>query len=186
MSRSSRRSSVGRRVAVLVAVWALAGCSSDGPGTAPEGPSERTTFRARRMLMGTTFEIQIVDDDAGRAEAAIEAGFREVERVEDLLSEWRETSEISAVNRAAGGDPVAVGPDLFHVVERSLRISELTDGAFDVTFAGCGRLWSFGEPDLPSSADLEACLARVGFDRIEIEGDLSLALKLRSLFSREP
>ena len=102
--------------------------------------------------MGTTFEIQVVGDDAHRAEAAIEAGFREVERVEDLLSEWRETSEISAVNRTAGGEPLVVGPDLLGVVERSLRISEWTHGAFDVTFAGCGRLWSFGEPVIPPEA----------------------------------
>jgi thiamine biosynthesis lipoprotein len=119
--------------------------------------------------MGTTFEIQVVSADAALAEAAIEAAFAEVERVEDLLSEWSETSEISAVNRDAGDEPVVVGPDLFGVVERSLGISELTRGAFDVTFASCGRLWSFGEPGIPSREELTACLSHVGFGRLELD-----------------
>jgi thiamine biosynthesis lipoprotein len=125
------------------------------------------------MLMGTQFGIQVVAADESRAREAIDAAFAEVARVEEALSEWRETSEISAVNRAAGGDPVAVGPELLDVLQRSVRASELTEGAFDVTFASCGHLWSFADPRIPNRSELDACLPRVDFRRIEIDPERS-------------
>ena len=96
-----------------------------GPAPSEEeraGPARRN-FRARQMLMGTFFDIQVVGRDEAAAMVAIGAAFEEVARVERLISEWREDSEISAVNRGAGRGPVSVGPELYTVVERSLRVS---------------------------------------------------------------
>ena len=127
-------------LAAAFALLTLAGCS---PGCRVDGSPR--TLRDERMKMGTRFEIQVAAADVAAGRAAIEAAYHEIDRVEQLLSEWRETSEISEVNRRAGQGAVAVGPDLFSVVERAAEISGITDGAFDVTFAACSGIWSVRE-----------------------------------------
>jgi len=148
----------------LVLIALLAGACSIGEGDRPRLVS------ASRMLMGTTFRIQLVTPDADAGNRAIEAALNEVARVEELLSEWKQTSQISAVNRAAGqSSAVAVGPELFDVVERGLEISELTAGAFDMTYASCGHLWSFRDPRIPSDAEIAACLPFADYRRVELD-----------------
>lgn len=125
---------------------------------------------ANRMLMGTTFRIQLVTPDVEAGNRAIEAALDEVARVEELLSEWKQTSQISAVNDAAGQETaIAVGPELYEVVERGLQISQMTGGAFDMTYASCGHLWSFRDPRIPTGAEITACLAHVDYRRVELE-----------------
>jgi thiamine biosynthesis lipoprotein len=143
-----------------------AGCAGGGADDA--GPAPRIV-RSRRMLMGTQFDIQVAGADEAAARAAITDAFAEVARVEELLSEWRESSEISEVNRQAGGRPVEVGPELFSVVESSIRISELTGGAFDVTFAACADLWSARKARVPSDDEIADCLSRVDFRLIRLD-----------------
>jgi len=125
------------------------------------------------MLMGTFFDIQVVGEDEASASAAIEDAFAEVARVERLISEWKEDSEISALNRSAGQGPLTVGPDLYAVVERSVRVSDLTGGAFDITFAACGGLWSFREARVPSSGELEPCLELVDYRLLQLDREAS-------------
>jgi len=152
-------------VAAIVLSLTTAGCSK-----APAGPVH---VDDERLLMGTRFAIQVVDPDPRAARDAIEAAFEEVARVEALLSEWRETSEISAVNRAAAGAAVGVGPELMTVVRRSLEISRLTGGAFDITFAACAGLWSFRDRRVPDDAQVAACLEQVGYEKVEVDAENS-------------
>lgn len=123
--------------------------------------------------MGTRFEIQVVAGDAASARVAVEAAYAEIDRVEDLLSEWRETSEIAEVNRRAGRDAVRVGTDLYAVVERSIQIAGITDGAFDVTFAACGGLWSIRERRVPTDPQIEQCLVHVDYRRLVLDPAVS-------------
>jgi thiamine biosynthesis lipoprotein len=99
----------------------------------------------------------------------VAAAFEEIARLEQVLSAWSETSQISAVNRAAGAYPVRVSPELFTVVAEATRISELTAGAFDITFAGCGHLWSVREQRIPDEDEISACLARVGYGKLQLD-----------------
>lgn len=133
-------------------------------------PPADEVLRDRRAKMGTTFEIQIRVLSAEEGRAAIDAAFDEIDRVEALLSEWRETSEISALNRAAGGAEVAIGDDLRAVLTRASEISELTGGAFDVTFAACGGSWSFREPfRVATEEELDSCRTHVGWRKVLID-----------------
>lgn len=152
-------------IAAITLSLAVQGCSRD--------PGSPVHVRDERLLMGTRFAIQVVHADRETARAAIEAAFAEVDRVEALLSEWRETSEISAVNRAAGGPALAVGDELMQVVQRSIEISGLTGGAFDITFATCAGLWSFRERRVPKDGEVEACLQKVGYERVELDSGAS-------------
>ena len=90
--------------------------------------------------MGTAFEIRVVTSDVVRGCSAIGAAFDEVAREEALFSEYRASSEISAINEAAGQSPIEVDTEVFALLQRSRWASQVTHGAFDITFASYGKL----------------------------------------------
>ncbi|MFO7693974.1 MAG: FAD:protein FMN transferase [Vicinamibacterales bacterium] len=187
-----RHPSVLFRVACLVAAAALsnamAGCappSSAAPAPAPLACTDLTPdraaglahhLRAERPLMGTSFQIRVVTPDIAGGCAAMEAAFAEVAREEALFSEYRPESEVSAINRAAGGAPVQVDAEVFGLLQRSLWASRVTRGAFDMTFAGCGGLWSVRDRRVPDAESLAACMPRVGFQKVRLDERESSAL----------
>jgi thiamine biosynthesis lipoprotein len=119
--------------------------------------------------MGTAFEIRLVTDRPADGCAAASAAFDEVGRIEALFSEYRDTSEVSAINRGAGQGPVAVDEEVFTLMQRALWAAEATSGAFDPTFAACGRLWSIRDQRIPDTGSLAACLDDVGYRRIRMD-----------------
>jgi FAD:protein FMN transferase len=136
----------------------------------PDRPPGATRhLHDERTLMGTSFQIRVVTRDADRGCEAIDAAFSEVARQEALFSEYRESSEVSAINRNAGRMPVEVDPEVFGLLQRSAAISRVTGGAFDVTFAGCGRLWSVREQRIPDDESLAACMEHVGYARVQLD-----------------
>src|SRR5262245_38499018 len=92
------------------------------------------TIHEVRMKMGTRFEITVVASDRAAGQVAIDAAYAEIDRVEALISEWKPESPVSEINRNAGIAPVRVPPELFRFIRRSLKVSELTGGAFDITW----------------------------------------------------
>lgn len=103
-----------------------------------------TVFRRALKLMGNRFELSVVGDDPAWAHEHIDAAVEEIRRIERLLTTYDEKSETSQVNRYAGLTPVAVSAETFHLIERSIRISRLTQGAFDITYGSVDkRLWNF-------------------------------------------
>jgi FAD:protein FMN transferase len=126
-------------------------------------------LRGERQLMGTSFQVRVVTPDVSGGCAAIEAAFAEVAREEALFSEYRPSSEISAVNRAAGEAPVQVDTEVFGLLQRSLWASRVTGGAFDMTFAGCGGLWSVREKRVPDAESVAACMPRVGYQKVRLD-----------------
>lgn len=107
---------------------------------------------------------------AGAAEAAILTAYAEVERVEDLITDFRD-SPLNAVNAAAGGPPVKVGEELFHLVEFALGVCRDSDGAFDITYSAVGMLWreAFRTGIPPSDAAIDAALRLVGHAKVEMD-----------------
>jgi thiamine biosynthesis lipoprotein len=131
-------------------------------------------IREERALAGTLFQIDILSADEAYGREAIQAAFEEVARAEAVLSEWDRSSEVSAVNLGAGTTAVRVSPELYGVLNRSLWFSEITEGAFDVTFAGCGRLWSIRERRIPDQDELSQCLRNVGFRKVVLDPSRSV------------
>lgn len=129
------------------------------------------THRQERPAMGSPFAVTAVAPDDETARRATAAAFAEIDRIEALISSWRETSETSAVNRAAGHGPVEVSDELFELLRRALAVGKVTGGAFDVTFAGAGRLWDFQDPTpaLPDPEQLRQALARVDYRRVRLD-----------------
>lgn len=110
--------------------------------------------------------------DAAKARAAFDAAVAEIKRIELLMTTWREDSEISKINAAAGKAPVVVGEETFAVVKESVHASEISQGTFDITFETLHGLWKFDQdldPHPPAKKDLEARLAFVGWKNIVLD-----------------
>ena len=97
-------------------------------------------------------------------EAAVEAAFDEVQRLDDLLSNYKPDSEWSEVNRDAAERPVRVSAELFQLLSACQEYSRQSEGAFDITVGPLMKLWGFykGCGRLPHKAEVRAALARVG------------------------
>src|SRR6185437_8116165 len=92
-----------------------------------------TVYRRALKLMGNRFEISVVADDPDWADERIDAAVEEIRRIERLLTTYDEGSETALINRYAGIEPVRVSAETFQLIERSIRISQITQGAFDIT-----------------------------------------------------
>lgn len=94
--------------------------------------------------MGNDFEITVVGDNESWANAMIELGVAEIKRIERLLTTFRNDSETNRINEAAGIHPVQVSEETFRLIQRSLRISSVTQGAFDISYGSVDKsLWNF-------------------------------------------
>ncbi|AFK04695.1 ApbE family lipoprotein [Emticicia oligotrophica DSM 17448] len=95
-------------------------------------------------LMGNRFTITVVEEDAQWAEQQIDEAIAEVSRIEKLLTTFNNDSQTNQINANAGIMPVKVDQEVFDIIQRSLRISVLTDGAFDITYGSIDkRFWNF-------------------------------------------
>jgi len=105
---------------------------------------DQQLFKRSMRLMGNHFELSVVDHDEQWAMERIDAGVAEIQRIERLLTTYNEDSETCHINAGAGIAPVTVSPETFHLIERSLRISQITQGAFDITYGSVDKsLWNF-------------------------------------------
>lgn len=121
-------------------------------------------------VMGTTLEVRAIGTDVARLEAALDAAVAEIQRVEDLMTDWR-PSPLETLNAAADRGPQPADAEILDVLELAQGVSELTGGAFDVTFAGVGKLWDFKAkpPVVPSAEQIAKALERVGYRRLGID-----------------
>jgi FAD:protein FMN transferase len=123
-------------------------------------------------LMGNRFEITVVDDDASRAAALIEDAVEEIRRIEKLLTTFSEDSETNLINRYAGIAPVAVDKEVFSLIQRSIRISALTQGAFDITYGSIDKkLWNFDQQmtELPDAETARKLVRLINYRNIILD-----------------
>jgi thiamine biosynthesis lipoprotein len=121
--------------------------------------------------MGTFVTVWFWTDKEALAAKTAEAAFKEMKRLDAVMTTWTETSEVSKVNAAAGGKPVKVGPETFAVIERALDISKKSGGIFDISVGAFKGLWKFDEDmdrSLPTPEDVKARLALIGYKDIVI------------------
>jgi thiamine biosynthesis lipoprotein len=91
--------------------------------------------------MGTVIEITLLGEDEEAAQKAALQAFQEIKRIEQLMSPWIETSEVSRLSRSAGKEWIKVSPETLEVIQKSQKISKLSEGAFDITIAPLTGLW---------------------------------------------
>ena len=90
-------------------------------------------------LMGNRFELTVVTSDESFAWASIDKAITEIRRIESLLTTFNNNSETARINEAAGVQPVKVQQEVFELITRSLRISAITQGAFDISYGSLDK-----------------------------------------------
>lgn len=136
------------------------------------------------VLMGSDFQITIVEKDKLRAEFLINLCVSEITRIENLISSWRKNSETSLINSNAGIKPVKVKKELFDLISRSIKISEITQGSFDITYASLDEVWYFDRKmlSLPTKTDISNSVSKIGYENIILDRkNQTVFLKLRGM-----
>lgn len=119
--------------------------------------------------MGSAFEF-IVIAEKNYGGSLLADCIAEVRRIEFLLTEFSETSQTAKINQAAGKDYVTVDNETFQIIKRSIEISKLTQGAFDITAGVLKRLYNFkGDAfKMPDKSSIDESLLRTGYDKIKM------------------
>ncbi len=136
------------------------------------------------LLMGGRFDITIVANDSLAAEQNIDLVIAEISRIENLISDWKPTSQVSEVNQNAGIKPIKVDREVFELVQRAIKLSEITNGGFDVSFAAMDRIWKFdgSMTEMPSTEAIEKSVEKVGYKNIILDSVQStIFLKLKGM-----
>ena len=141
------------------------------PVTAPVlSPSFDQAVLKKHYAMGSVFEIVTYRTNPTQASQAIDEAFQEIDRLEQLMSIYKPTSELSRVNRTAHLQAQTVSSDLYQVIQESLHYSQLSEGAFDVTAGPLAERWKAvgrGE-QAPSPAEEKKLRSDVGYRQVEL------------------
>ncbi len=149
--------------------------ASASEGSAKDAPAAEV-HRFERKALGTDVQILVYTADASGAEAAANAAFEEIARIDGLMSSWNEGSEVSKLNAAAGGAPVSISADTHRVLSLAKEISAKSGGAFASTWATLSGLWNFEIPEgqapiLPDKAALEEKMKLVDDSKLVLTDD---------------
>src|SRR4029450_5147832 len=106
-------------------------------------------------------------------EAAVDAAFDEVRRLDDVLSNYKRDSVWSEINRTAAQRPVEVSPEMYRLLEQCLEYSRASEGAFDITVGPLMKVWGFykGSGKLPHRAEVSAALTKVGYRHVRLDAN---------------
>ena len=140
--------------------------------------------RRTLKLMGSRFDITVVANDSIAANHYIGIAINEISRIEKLISSWDGKSQTSQIIKNAGIKPVKVDKELFELINRSMAISRLTDGAFDITYASMDKIWKFdgSMKEMPSDSQIKASVSKVGFQNIILDKEKqTVYLKLKGM-----
>jgi thiamine biosynthesis lipoprotein len=136
------------------------------------------------MLMGSDFEITIVDDDEYNANYLLDIAIKEISRIEKLISSWDKNSQTFQINLNAGIKPVKVDKELFNLISRSLKISGLSQGAFDISYASLDKVWYFDKKmmEIPLEDEIRKSVSKVGFRNIILDKEnQTVFLKIKGM-----
>jgi len=141
-----------------------------------------SAFKKSCKLMGNHFELTVVANDEKWAYDKIDSGVAEIQRIERLLTTFSDDSETNLINQNAGISPVVVSAETFDLIERSLRISQVTQGAFDITYGSIDkRLWNFDQQmtSLPDNETAKNMVRLINFHNVILDR------KKRTVFLKE-
>jgi thiamine biosynthesis lipoprotein len=122
-----------------------------------------------QAIMGTAVRVELWHDDPAQGRAAIAAVMDDMRRIDAVMSTYKEDSEISLINARASTEPVAVSAELAGLIARSLEFSEITHGAFDITYASVGYLYDYRNHIKPDDAARERALQAVDYRAVTVD-----------------
>ena len=141
-------------------------------------------FKRTLILMGSRFDITVVASNEKEGNKYIDSAIFEIARIEKLISSWDLNSETSLINKLSGIKPIKVDKELFDLIERSIAISTLTNGAFDISYASMDRIWNYDGTmrEMPSEEKISSSIKKVGYQNIIIDKEAqTVFLKLKGM-----
>jgi len=130
-------------------------------------------FSRTIMSMASSLEVVVVLDESQKkkADSVIKSAYAEADRLIGIINAWKEGTELYQVNQLAGIAPLKVCDELFYLVKRSIKISELTGGLFDVTFASIDKVWYFDKPliEIPTPEKIAGSVKNISYKFIQLD-----------------
>lgn len=131
----------------------------------------QVVHKRKMNMLGSPFEMTVVAQDTVTADGYIDMAVAEVKRIENLISDWIPTTQISEVNRNAGIKPVKVDAEVFELLERAIKISKITNGAFDISYASMDKIWKFdgSMKAMPTEEAIKKSIEKIGYQNIVLD-----------------
>ena len=144
----------------------------------------QTIYKKKLAMLGSPFEISVVANDSVKANEYSTLAINEVKRIENLISDWIPTTQISEINKNAGIQPVKVDEEVFDLVEIAIKISKLTNGAFDISYASMDKIWKFdgSMKEMPTPEAIKKSVEKIGYQNIILDKEnKTIFLKLTGM-----
>lgn len=172
-----RKGAAGRTVA-LPSFAALAAAAAIAASWC--APAHAEWIYRQAPIMGTRCEVELWTDDHAKGEAAIDRVFALFRQFDERMSTFKPTSEVSYVNTHASLAPVHVSAELYDLTATAIQYSEITHGAFDITYASVGYLYDYYRHVHPTNAQIDADLPAIGYRHIRLDA------RARTIFFDRP
>jgi FAD:protein FMN transferase len=129
------------------------------------------SHKRKFSLLGSPFEITVVANDTVQGNEYVNLAVLEVKRIENLISDWITTTQISQVNQNAGIKATKVDAEVYQLVERALKISKLTSGAFDISYASMDKIWKFdgSMTEMPTPEAIKKSVEKIGYQKVILD-----------------
>ena len=126
-------------------------------------------YSDKRAIMGTAVSVELWADDDASANAAIEAVMQEMVHIDQSMSPYIETSELALINREAVQHPVKISAEMFYLLKTALHYSQLSDGAFDISFASVGYMYDYRNHIEPDEKQIKKQLSAIDYRSIKLD-----------------
>ena len=129
------------------------------------------THKRKLSMLGSPLEITVVAKDTIQGNQYIDLAITEVKRIEYLISDWIPSTQISQVNKNAGSKPVKVDKEVFDLVGRAIKVSQITSGAFDISYASMDKIWKFdgSMKAMPTEEAIKKSVSKIGYKNIILD-----------------
>jgi len=135
-------------------------------------------YKDTQAIMGTEIRVEFWLDDKNSDNSLLNKIFAEMHRIDELMSPFKKNSELSKINRLAATQKVIISNELYALIKKSIEISELTKGAFDITFASIGNLYDYRNKKKPAQKQIQNNLNKINYKHLilsELDKSISFA-----------
>lgn len=126
-------------------------------------------FKADRAIMGTAIHVELWHTNKKFAEQNIQHVLTEMHRIDSLMSPFKKDSELSLINKQAAKHPTKISLELFNLIQKSINISKLSNGAFDITFSSIGKFYDYRKKLKPSKKEIAENLNKINYKNIKLD-----------------
>ena len=119
-------------------------------------------------VMGTRASIELWSNSQAHASHSFSAVEKEMRRIESVMSSYQESSELSAINRLSANQTLALTPELYQLIQKSLYFSRISNGAFDITYASIGHFYNYRKGTQPNDKKIQSALTLVDWQNVTL------------------